>query len=398
MKKRSEERSAPRRSPAAARLAAALFAVVMAVCGGCGDAGGGGGSPAPAPRTDASPTVSLLAERSSQPPQTTAAAPRSPPPTRLTLVCVDEEGQPVIPSSAELLLSAWGSMHRMELEREGSAPVLRLDLPWLEEAYPTSRVQPLQRGHILLKAAGFVTLRSEAFGWLGGRDGRGGLPRERTRVRFPGQAALELSGGTDEELRVVFRRPRPRCLKIVDLEGRPVPEVAVTSEIFWTHENHCCFPQGAEELGQAFTDSEGRVELVDGDFEYGFEIRKPHWSLPDPQSCYPDRHETVLESEETVLRMRRHEPQRLEIILTEKGRPLAGRRLFGQIAPWRCGAIDGPFDVTDGAGRIARDRFYAEEWEALWFEDEQGRRIWYARPEDWSYPARILVELAGDRR
>ncbi|MBN1441615.1 MAG: hypothetical protein JXA90_02850, partial [Planctomycetes bacterium] len=307
-------------------------------------------------------------------------------------------GRPVIPSSAELLLSAWGSMHRMELAREGGAPLLRLDLPWLEEVYPASRIQPLQRGHILLKAAGFVTLRSEAFFWLGMRDGAADRTRERVQVRFPRQEPVVLSGGKDEELRVVFRRPRPRWLKLADLEGRPVPEVAVKSEIFWTHENHCCFPQAAEELGQAFTDSEGRVELVDGDFEYGFEIRKPHWSLVDPQSCYPDRHETVLEAEETVLRMRRHEPQRLEIILTEKGRPVAGRRLFGQIAPWRCGAIDGPFDVTDGAGRIAQDRFYAEEWEALWFEDEQGRRIWSARPEQWSYPARILVELAEVRR
>ncbi|MGQ9589573.1 MAG: hypothetical protein ACUVYA_04680 [Planctomycetota bacterium] len=163
----------------------------------------------------------------------------------------------MVPSRAEFLLYSWGSAHRVQLEREGSAPVLRLDPPWLEEAYPASRIRPHQHGRILLEAEGFVRLLSEAFGWLGASDLPGGLPRERTRVRLP---------------------------------------------------------------GQAFTDSEGRAELVDGDFEYGFEIRRTHWSLADPQSCYPDRHEAVLESEETVLRMRRHEPQRLEIVLDEGGK------------------------------------------------------------------------------
>ena len=312
--------------------------------------------------------------------------------TSLTLVCVDEQGRPVRPAKADLLLVAWGATERVPLPVDGNTVRLRLDAAWIHEAWPFSRVQPNHGAHVLLEAPGHVTLRSETVLWLGVPEGKDRW-REQSEVRFPWQRGAWLSEGMNDVLQVVFRRPKSRHLKIVDLEGRPVLGVEVKSYIFWSNTNHCCMPIAAESLGVGTTDAEGKVDVIDGDFLYGFEVQKKHWSLTAVESCYPDHIKIMLAAEETVLHMREHRPQRLEILITEDGVPAARCRLWGELAPWRCGAIDGIFAVADENGRIVNEEFYPDEWTRLWVEKARRNRIWSADPRQWTYPARLVVKI-----
>jgi hypothetical protein len=321
-------------------------------------------------------------------------------PISLTLVCVDEQTQPVEPSSAEILFIDWGETERVALPVDGNTVRLRLDPTWIRGVWPGAAGRNFHRALLLVKTPDFVAVRSEeVFLGTGPVELGGNGVGQPIEVRFPRQRGVALEAGDDRELEVTFRRPRARFLKIVDLEGRPVSGVEVTTSIAWTQSNHCAVPRAAAEFGSSVTDERGRVSIIDGDFEYGIALDKTHWSLPEA-----DRGSTlgyltmVLQEEETTIRMKEHEPARLEVLVTRGGVPAAGVDVMARLWPPRCGVFHGVLARTDESGRIVVDPFYPEEYSDVWITGPGGVEIWSVDPRALDYPADFEVELGKTER
>jgi hypothetical protein len=134
--------------------------------------------------------------------------------------------------------------------------------------------------------------------------------------------------------------------------------------------------------------------VIDGDFEYAFEFRKPDWLLHEPQGWDAMRLVTRLEAEETPVVFQEMERRPLRLVVKE-GRAVAQRRtLFCALAHAGCGANEGPLATTDDRGRITLPEFRPQRYAEIFFPDGNRRRLWTADPREARFAEPVVVDLA----
>jgi hypothetical protein len=305
-----------------------------------------------------------------------------------------ETDEPLQLARAELLLLAWGDQHVVELPIDGASTELTLDAGWLCEAWP-EHCRGVMRAYLFLEAEGRVPLGSKAFRWPGSSPVEPG-PVE---IAFPRDARVTLTPEGHHRVTVTLRRPETRRLQVVDAAG-PIPGVRVTSYRYHGDLNHCGRMTGVLlETGE--TGDDGRVEVPDGDFEYGFVFDKPHHVLRDPEAPeYPNRLITRLDRPETRVELRELVQRPLRLVVTDGGRPASSLALHGCRSGCPggvCAACCGALAETDEAGVVEIDDFRPEAWAKVYLVDAKGNRLWEAVPSHWEeqLDGPIRVELAA---
>lgn len=323
--------------------------------------------------------------------------------TELRIRCRDENGRKVHLSRAELLLSVWGGGPRVSLDPSDSDVVVTLDPQWLQSRWPHDPNVVVEEASLLLYAEGYATFQSEPFAWIGNEKIVGGRPVQitETEVRFPRHRGIVVREGTNADLKLKFRRPIERRLRLVDDRGSPVQGVKVVRYLFWSASNHCGGLSGAEKLGTVVSDAGGFAPVPDGDIRYAFEFIKAHYALKHPTVSYwPSELRTRLPAPDTAVRLHRLIKKPLRMHVTVNGQPAEGRELIGWASGCPggvCAACDGQIGTTDADGMIRLAEFYPEKFEAVYFLDNGQQRIWEADPTKWSSRRTIEVELGLSR-
>ena len=314
--------------------------------------------------------------------------------THVVLLCRDDAGRPLRPSSAEVLFRAWGIVERFPLGIDGDRVLVPLDISWLRGRIDLDPERISPTGFLYLKADGFVPIRSEGFPWVGARnDETGGKPARSVDVGFHGGRFVRLGEGEADELEVSFRRPRPRFLKLVERDGSPVAGLEVACSMFWSHENHCGVLSGYERLGSSMSDAEGRLAVPDIDGEYAFEIPNGRQVFESVTVLSPNTLVARLPVEELMVTVQTQRTFRLAMFVTRAGNPVVGLNLMGEIRGAGCGANTGIAATTGEDGWIRAEEFEAEEFGRIWFEDSAGKHLWRADPLDLLDQQPVLVDL-----
>jgi len=325
--------------------------------------------------------------------------------TSLDIEFTDEGGGKVTPATAELLLVTWGQTATLPLPlQKGSNHLqLPLDPDWLRTRWPANfgdqRSTDLEKVYLYFRADGFAPVRSEAFEWIGsGHSYAGHTVATAARIALPHGEKADIEEGKTGQLRVVFRKPQSRGLRIVDTAGKPIPGVAVQAGMFWSNTNHCAVPANENSLSRTTSDRDGRVAVPDGDFEYVLEFDKPHYLIESRNGGFFDNGTdpyliTRLDTAVTTITFRRLERKPLRLQVTAGGVPVAGLQIWGASAHCSCGACSGGLAVTDANGEIRVADFYPEEVGSLYIEDASGARIWQGevRKLDITRPVRVAL-------
>ena len=348
--------------------------------------------------------------------------------TELRLRFRDEEGRAVRPKSAELLMKAWGDAVRLNLETgvmetptrygriflwecpggmrlaAGEPLVLPLDAEWLAARWP-ERFRDIAGAYLYFTADGYASVCSGEFRWIGSQGPPYGTRMYEAVITFPGRESIIVKEGQSVEADLVFRRPRPRSLRLIDDQGNPVQDVKVSIFMFWSAYNHCGTLGGADPIGSAKSSHDGRVSVPDGDFEYAFEFEKRLYVLnePDAEPYIPPRLFAHLSKPETTVKMHRWERRPLEIIVTAGGEPAQGLIVGGCLAACPCGACCGQLAHrdpdkrtrmdTDENGHFQMPDFYPEEFERVYLIGGENKEIWSEDPKKWPSTGIIRVEL-----
>ena len=204
-----------------------------------------------------------------------------------------------------------------------------------------------------------------------------------------------MQAGDGAQLGIVFHRPRPRFLRVVDDQRNPIPGVKVKSYLFWSDSNHCGSLAPDHFLGEGMSDQEGRVRVPDGDFEHAFLVSKPLFVLRNAEGHgrNPPHLITRLMAEETTVPMHRWRRRPLEMRVARDQKPVAGQVLLGRLSGCPCGTCSGPLAETDPEGRIRLSDFYPEKYDEVFFQDAAAVRIWDADPTEWPGTGVVNVEL-----
>ncbi|MBI4479316.1 MAG: hypothetical protein HY651_04775 [Acidobacteria bacterium] len=300
-------------------------------------------------------------------------------PTELRIHPVDESGNPVRISRAEIYLDLWGEGEKVSVPVEEAGVRVSLDRAWLCDARPASCEDPFVEGRLILRAEGYAPVVSRAFLWMEGVETPGDSPQSSVDVRFLSGAWMHLERGESKELTVSFRRPAERRLRFVDQTGGPVAGVGVRASLYLASSNHCGGSEG-EEILEATSGPDGEITIPDADAEYAFELTKAHHMLINPQAPdYPMRASAVLSQPLSVVLLRQLEKHPLHLQIAGSG-DLSGLALSACVAACPCGACCAQIGTSDSTGRISIEDFYPEEFERLTLVDRQGRPLWQSSP------------------
>jgi hypothetical protein len=286
----------------------------------------------------------------------------------------------------------------------GKPFVVLLDSEWLASRWP-ERFQDLAGVFLYFTAEGYASISSEEFHWIGSQGPPYGTRMYEAVITFPGRESIIVKEGQSVEVNLVFRRPKPRSLRLIDDQRDPVPDVKVSIYMFWSAYNHCGTLGGADPIGSAASDQDGRVSVPDGDFEYAFEFEKRLYVLNEPGTMpyIPPRLFTHLSKSETTVKMHRWKRRTLEMIVTADGRAAKGLIVGGCLADCPCGACCGPLarsrpdgrtrTDTDDDGNFQMQDFYPEEFERIILIEDENKEIWSEDPRKWPSTGVIKVEL-----
>ena len=304
--------------------------------------------------------------------------------TPLTLTFETGDGQPVSVTSAQLLVTAWGSSHKYDLNVEKS--VVNIDLEATRPAFE-GKVADL-RGYMYIKAAGYAPLMSQPFSWP--------TTSAPALIDFRNDRSVAVEQGAGATLTVRLRPPVARQIRLIDNDGRAVRRAEVKTAAYWNTPNHCGFFNGTDTLSTGVTNDEGILEIPDLDGTYALFLADRHlvFTAVDRTGLAGLPWQglvTALDQTETRLRVRRHRQQRLVVDVLDGGKPLPGAVLWSDMALGVCGAGYGPLATSDARGRIRQNAFYPEEWRNFWV-CARGKQAWVL-PEGGRLPAKIDVSV-----
>jgi hypothetical protein len=314
------------------------------------------------------------------------------------------KGQRVKISRAELLLVAWGTTDRLELKADGDH--LRMDLSpaWLRSRWP-ERFADMEKIYIYVQAAGYTSIRSEPFLWLGshgvGPHGEqyGGRVAE-TNIDFLKGRSVTVHEKEKAELDIVLRRPVERRLRFLTISGEPMANLKIDASMFWSESNHCGALAGADPLVHGVTGSQGDLNVPDGDFQYVLEIEDPRVVFDSPEGdAYPRRVIMSLRDRVTTLRVHHIEQNPLSLDVLSDQDPLPGAVLYGVLSGCPCGACYGVMATSNDQGQIRIRDFYPEEYGELWLCVNE-HEVWTIRPDKLSDDVtkiQVMPDKSADR-
>ena len=304
----------------------------------------------------------------------------------LTLNFVDTNGRPVEVTKAELLLVAWAETERIELETSANSLQLVLEPDWLRSRWP--RFDDQEAVYLYLEAPPLASIRSHKFRWpvITGY----GIP---TVIGFPGGRQVVVRD-MDARMTLAFRPAAIRRVRVVDSRGKPLPEVAVGVYRFWSDYNRCAHITGGERLGSRVTDTEGLIEVPDGDFEYVLSLGRFTHEFVDGDRRVPWRLRTHLPEATTELRAREFAVEPLEMRVLRGDKPAPGVHLRGHLASCPCGACDGPLGTADETGWIRLDDFRPDLHDRIWLVDD-GETVWDSSRNAWPEGLEVQIPSAG---
>jgi hypothetical protein len=192
-------------------------------------------------------------------------------PTVVHLDFQDGQGQQVQVIHATLVLVSGSYVDKLPLDVSADGVDLTLDASWLRKNWPggTSRFKNMDRAYVYLKAQGYASVCSNPIHWMGTEtDGLG----KDVVISFPRSKTLALSKGQKSSLTVDFRKPVERFVKVSGVNGKPLAGVRVRSYVYWSKTDDGDL-NGADLLGEGFSDETGRVPVIDGDFTYALKIQ-----------------------------------------------------------------------------------------------------------------------------
>ena len=299
--------------------------------------------------------------------------------TTLDLDFVDTDGQPVRLASAELLLVAWGATDRVALETSADGLSLALDADWLRSRW--NRFDDQEGVYLYLQAPPLAALQSHRFTWLGAGKHAGTVT-----IAFPRGQEVAVDEGVNASMTVVFRTTAPRRVRVAYPDGRPRPGMAINAFMFWSQSNHCAVLAGGEPLGSFVANTDGWIEVPDGDFEYAFELgrgfTRDHVFLNEGR-YERERLVTRLLQPDTDVVVHQFPVRPLEMRVWCSDEPASGIFLHAHMANCPCGACSRPLGQTDETGRIRLDEFRPEEWAWVWLVDGD-TEYWRTAPTAWS--------------
>ena len=299
--------------------------------------------------------------------------------TTLELNAIGTDGRPIRLASAELLLVAWGAADRIALETSDVVLSLALDADWLRSRW--DRFDDQEGVYLYLQAPPLAAVQSRRFRWLGAGEHGGAVT-----IAFPRGPEVAVEEGMNASTTVVFRTRSVRRVRIVDPDGRPRPRTAINAFMFWSQSNHCGALAGVEPLGSFVANTDGWIEVPDGDYEYALELGRgldrDHVFVTEGR-YERQRLVTRLPQPETDVVVHQFPVRPLEMHVSRANEPASGIWLNGYMANCPCGVCTGPLARTDETGRIRLGDFRPEKWAWVWLVDGD-TEYWRTRPTEWS--------------
>lgn len=326
---------------------------------------------------------------------TETAEPTNPPVTELRLRLKNKEGESVPFSKAELLMETWMLTSSLTLTTETNLLVLSLEEEKVRPFWPDI-VQDSWHGYLLyIEAGGYVPVLSKPMRFVGTETEKRDS-KSQVIVEFPNGSKTEILEGETKEIELTLRKPQNRFLHFVDDDNLYVPGVRVKSYMFWSAANRCRYPVGVNFLAEEISDEDGRISIPDGEFVYLLELEKPLYHLKGVTRYEPPMSLiTYLSGQTTVVNLHKLRKQPLEILVHKNGKPLVDKIMLGQRIGTVCGFWPEELGTTDQNGRISLKDFYPEEWEFIFFWQEDGERVaWKADPKEFSEEEMIQVEIS----
>jgi hypothetical protein len=284
-------------------------------------------------------------------------------------------------------MQSWGDFGSQELITESDVLVL----PLSKEAMRLYLSDDIQREwefyRLYVEAEGYAAVASQPMRLVG----EGDTPPPWVLVEFSEETKARLPKGHVLEMELVLRESQSKYLCFADDNDQPVPGVEVKSYVFWATLGHCGALQG-ELLAQDVSGQDGCVSIPDGEFQYAFELWKPHFHLNIPSWDGLMRLITYLPDQRTVVSLHRLRKQPLEMIVQRNETPVADVALEGQWFSCPCGLCAVSIATTDEEGRISVEDFYPEEWSYLFVRGED-EFLWKADPRRFSGTKVVVVEL-----
>lgn len=296
-------------------------------------------------------------------------------PTELRIHPVDESGNPIQVSRAEIYLDLWGGGEKISVPFDEFGVRVPLDRSWLCTARPSSCDDQFVEARLILQAEGYAPVVSGSFLWMGGVNTPGETPHSSVDIGFLSEAWMHLEKGESKELTVPFRRPVGRTLRFLNQAGEAVPGVGLRYSLLLASSNHCGSIEG-ELLAEGSSDETGEVIVPDADAELAFEFTKAHHVLLNPQNPdEPMRFTGSFSGLVNVVILREMERRPLQLQITGPD-DVSGLVLSACRAACPCGACCSQIAESDDAGHIEVEDFYPEEYDRLTLLDRQGQTAW----------------------
>ena len=312
--------------------------------------------------------------------------------TELLVHVVDEFGAPARLARADVYFDSWGGGDVIPIPHHDNTVRIGLDRASACALEPNPCANhPVFFARILLEAEGFAPISSDLFDWMG----EAGSSNESTHpicIRFPGAAPIRIAAGTQHDVTIRFRNKRPRRLRVVDLQGRPVAGAHVTVKSFYADTNHKAVFEGDVLLENRPTDGRGDLAIPDGDIVYGVDIDKRHWEIVRPRSrSWPNQFFQRIQGPTLTVVMRQHARVPLLLRFARDGVAVVGLTVSACVTPC-IGACCGPIGTTDNAGNLTVNDFYPEEYDRVLVpkSEDAYKALWEIDPRTLRQPRRRL--------
>jgi len=278
----------------------------------------------------------------------------------------DATGRSLRLSRAEVYLDIWGHGYNAPLVQSERGVKLPLDRSWPCSAWPqVCGENALWGARVILQAEGYATVTSNRFFPLGAEDPRAGptgTSVDTVIITFEGIPEVRIKEGETKEVKLPFRRPTRRIIRISDETGKPLAGVRVIDRLLFARSNHCGAVEG-DILAQGETDTSGEMIVPDVAGERAFQMNElRHFALLESRDAeIPIIAIRRLRTPVTTIVLRALEKKSLlRLEFTNDGIPAAGLQLMSCVDHC-CGACCGTLEgETDQNGRVLLKDYYPE--------------------------------------
>ena len=287
--------------------------------------------------------------------------------TSVLLTPHDPDGRVISFTRADIYLDIWGGGQLAVLPRAGQSAVVRLDQEWLCGAWAdVCKNRMYGPARLILQADGYAPVTA-VVSWPS--------PTASARIELSGGRRIGIEEGSSRTYDVVFRRPAPHIVRVVDENGTPASGISIDVSIYFESTNHSGVAEG-ESIVSGKTDANGQLAIPDVDGEVAIELQRGRYVLQNPDRVSPFRKVITPEgSAPFTLVIHRFEKLPLNIkFVSRKGS--AGGLILGTCLKFCLGACCGDDATTDAMGQAHIEDFYPEEIDSLYLTDKSGTVLW----------------------